>query len=135
MTVAGRKRWAESEADLRRGYGALFEALALKIDPRDPSALVLFPEMDPAADVPEITDRCWSILGRHPEDMMCATARMVVHRKGASRPSVVACTLLPYDPRFDLGGSLAEAARPVKLNHRFCAEFCVLGGATCGQRA
>jgi len=24
--------------------------------------------------------------------------------KGADRPAVVACTLLPYDPQFELGG-------------------------------
>jgi hypothetical protein len=64
---------------------------------------------------------------------MCATTRMVVKRKGADRPSVVACTLLPYDPRFDLGSTLAEASRPVPLNHPHCARFCVLGGAACSR--
>ncbi|HBV56548.1 MAG TPA: radical SAM protein, partial [Rhodobacteraceae bacterium] len=57
--------------------------------------------------------------------------RMVVKRKGASAPSVVACTLLPYDLQFDLGETLAEAERPVALNHPHCAKFCVLGGASC----
>ena len=33
--------------------------------------------------------------------------------------------------RANLTRTLADAARPVKLNHRFCAEFCVLGGASC----
>jgi hypothetical protein len=62
---------------------------------------------------------------------MCATSRMVVKRKGAPAPRVVACTLLPDDPQFDLGETLAESFRPVKLNHRHCAKFCVLGGASC----
>ena len=52
-------------------------------------------------------------------------------RGGAARPTVVSCTLLPYEEAFELGGTLAEAARPVSLNHRYCAEFCVLGGASC----
>jgi hypothetical protein len=58
---------------------------------------------------------------------------MVVKRKGASRPVVVSCTLLPYLPEFELGTSLVAAARPVKLNHPYCARFCVLGGAACSH--
>jgi hypothetical protein len=56
---------------------------------------------------------------------------MVVKRKGAQRPAVVACTLLPYDPQFELGTTLADAAGAVKLNHPHCARFCVLGGGSC----
>ncbi len=134
IAVAGRMRWNETEAASRAGYARLFRDLGVAVDAEDPASLVLFPEMDPGRDVPEITDQCWSILNKRPDDVMCATSRMVVHRKGAARPRVVACTLLPYDPRFDLGETLAGAARPVKLNHRLCAEFCVLGGATCGPR-
>ena len=75
---------------------------------------MVFPEMDAAADVPEITEACWGILGKSPESVMCATARMVVKRKGAARPAVLACTLLPYDPRFELGSTLAEASGAVR---------------------
>ena len=82
-------------------------------------------------DVAEITTACWDLLGVHPSDMMCASSRMVVRRKGAAGPAVLACTLLPYDARFELGATLAEAARPVKLNHPHCARFCVLGGGSC----
>ena len=39
--------------------------------------------------------------------------------------------LLPYDARFDYGPRLADALRPVKLNHPHCAKFCVLGGGKC----
>lgn len=66
---------------------------------------------------------------------MCASARMIVKRKGALQPTVVACTLLPYDSAFELGATLADATRPVKLNHRYCARFCVLGGASCSGRS
>ena len=54
-------------------------------------------------------------------------------RKGAERPAVVACTLLPYDAPFELGGSLAESSDTVSLNHPHCAKFCVLGGAACSR--
>ena len=45
---------------------------------------------------------------------MCASARMVVKRKGAAAPAVVACTLLPYDPQFELGSTLAESVGAVR---------------------
>ena len=83
------------------------------------------------ADVPEITEACWGILGKSPDSVMCASSRMVVKFKGAAHPTVIACTLLPYDPRFDLGPSLAGALGRVSLNHSHCAKFCVLGGGAC----
>ncbi|MEM1361572.1 MAG: radical SAM protein [Pseudomonadota bacterium] len=131
MSVAGRSLWTESEAAARAGFADLFEARGYKLDAFDPGQLVIFPEMDVTVDVPEITTECWGILGKSPDSMMCASSRMVIKRRGAERPSVVACTLLPYSPEFELGETLEEAARPVALNHPHCAKFCVLGGASC----
>ena len=108
-------------------------ANGIAVDTADPVVLMLFPEMDATADVPEITTACWGILGKSPDSLMCASARMVVKRKGAARPAVLACTLLAYDPQFELGATLAEASRPVALNHPHCAKFCVLGGAACSR--
>jgi uncharacterized Fe-S cluster-containing radical SAM superfamily protein len=133
VRVAGRTLWGEGEAALREGYRRLFAAHDLPLDAADHEQLVLFPEMDQALDVPEITDACWGILGVAPEAMMCASQRMVVKHRGRDRPSVVACTLLPYDERFDLGPTLAAASRPVALNHPHCAKFCVLGGGSCSR--
>ncbi|MFZ4690433.1 MAG: radical SAM protein [Polymorphobacter sp.] len=126
IAIAGRHLAGESDAEARAGYAALFATMGLPVPP-----LVLFPEMDAAADVPEITTACWGILDVAPETMMCASSRMVVRRRGAEAPAVLACTLLAYDPQFELGATLAQAARPVPLNHPHCARFCVLGGASC----
>ena len=101
------------------------------IDPTDPAALVLFPEMDETVDVPEITVACWGILDISPDSMMCANSRMVVKRKGDEKPAVLACTLLWDDPQFEMGKSLKESLTPVALNHPHCSRFCVLGGASC----
>ena len=134
--VAGRAGFAgrgEDEAAMRAGFAALFAARCIPIDAADPVSLMLFPEMDAAVDVPEITTACWGILRKSPDSLMCASARMVVKRRGAARPAVLACTLLPYDPRFEMGATLAEAAAPVALNHPHCARFCVLGGAACSR--
>ncbi|MFY0680122.1 MAG: radical SAM protein [Thalassovita sp.] len=131
MAVAGRMLWHESEASARDGYAQLFAKRGYAIDAQDPAMCVLFPEMDTSVEVPEITTACWDILNTSPDTMMCASSRMVVKRKGAETPSVLACTLLPYEPEFELGTSLAEAEQKVALNHPHCAKFCVLGGASC----
>ena len=130
--VCGRTCWNESEDSLRAGFARLFAEHEIDFDVDDPIGLTLLPEMDEAADVPEITEACWDILGVAPDAMMCASQRMVVKRKGEPA-SVVPCTLLPYDMEFDLGRSLAEAAGEVKLNHPHCARFCVLGGGACSR--
>ena len=132
--VAGRLGFGQDgEAPMRAGYAALFAENAIPIDARDPVALMLFPEMDEQVEVPEISESCWGILRKSPDSVMCASSRMVVKRKGTDRPAVVACTLLPYDPLFELGATLAEAAQPVALNHPHCSRFCVLGGAACSR--
>ena len=131
MAVAGRLAWAESEAESRAGFARLFAEQRFAIDADDPGQTVLFPEMDMAVEVPEITTACWGILGKSPDSVMCASSRMVVRRKGAARPAVLACTLLAYAPEFELGETLAEAEGEVHLNHPHCAKFCVLGGASC----
>ncbi|MEX0287031.1 MAG: radical SAM protein [Paracoccaceae bacterium] len=131
MAVAGRVEWAQSEADAREGFAALYAAEGFDIDPQSPMETVLFPEMDMSVDVPEITTACWSILNKSPNDVMCASSRMVIRRKGADSATVLACTLLPYAPEFEMGRTLEEAERPVHLNHPHCAKFCVLGGASC----
>jgi len=140
LALAGRTCWGESETDARAGYAALSVARGWPVDAHDPASLVLFPEMDERADVPEITESCWGILGKNPADVMCASSRMVVKRKGAAVPVVLPCTLLPYDAAFEMGSTLAQAARAdgfmfergaVKLCHPHCAKFCVLGGGSC----
>nr|WP_247714014.1 radical SAM protein [Qipengyuania xiamenensis] len=131
IAVAGRLLPEEGEVAARDCYAALFEREAIAIDAHDPARLVLFPEMDEDKDIAEITTECWGILGKSPQDIMCASSRMVVHRKGEPAPRVVACTLIPYDDGFDLGETLAEASGDVPLNHPHCARFCVLGGASC----
>jgi hypothetical protein len=133
LDVAGRRFTAEPEPAIRAGFARLFAEYGIAIDARDPVRLMLFPEMEPERDVPEITTACWGILHKSPDDVMCAAARMVVKRRDAPAPVVLACTLLAYDPRFEMGATLAEASRAVSLNHPFCASFCVLGGASCSR--
>ena len=97
--------------------------------------------MDGKHDVPEITTRCWAILNKSPGDMMCASSRMVVKRQGAAAADGrCPARCIPYDPAFEMGSTLAEAAPAdggmfaagaVKLCHPHCSKFCVLGGGSC----
>jgi len=131
IDIAGRTRWGEREEQLRAGFAALFKEIGIAINAHDKRELVLFPEMDERAEVPEITTKCWDILSVNPDDMMCASSRMVVKRKGFDKPAVLACTLLAYDKEFELGETLKQAGKSVPLNHPHCAKFCVLGGGSC----
>ncbi|HRD75271.1 MAG TPA: radical SAM protein [Hyphomicrobiaceae bacterium] len=140
LAIAGRTCWGESEPAARAGYAELIAARRWQIDANDHAALHLLPEMNEKAEVPEITNACWGILNKRPVDVMCATSRMIVKRKGADRPTVLPCTLIPYQPQFDMGPTLTEAGAAdggmfdkgaVKLCHVHCAKFCVLGGGSC----
>lgn len=131
IDLAGRTVWGESEEVSRAGYAKLIKEQKLGIDPNDTTRLVLFPEMKGTDDPPEITNACWGILNKSPSDQMCSNSRMIVKRKGAETASVVACTLIPYDERFELGTTLKESRQSVSLNHPYCATFCVLGGGSC----
>jgi hypothetical protein len=140
LHICGRTCWHEDENAARAGYAALFAERGWPVDAGNAAQLVLLPEMDVTVEVPEITTACWGILKLDPGSLMCASSRMIVKRKGAARPSVVPCTLLPYEAAFEMGATLAEAAQAdggmfdkgaVKLCHHHCAKFCVLGGGSC----
>jgi uncharacterized Fe-S cluster-containing radical SAM superfamily protein len=140
IAIAGRSRWQEGLDQARASYGALFVARGWPVDAQSPAHLMMLPEMDEKAEVPEITTRCWTILDKSPAEMMCASSRMIVKRKGAAKPTVLPCTLLPYIEAFEMGTTLAQSQRvdggmfangAVKLCHPHCAKFCVLGGGSC----
>lgn len=133
VSIAGRGIIGETMSDSEAGYQHLFNKNKISLNLEIGRNLVIFPEMSKNDNVPEITTACWGILNKSPNDQMCASERMIVKRKGADRPVVLACTLLAYDPQFELGETLASADKRVYLNHKFCAKFCVLGGASCSS--
>lgn len=128
LHIAGRQ-WGE--ADKVNGYEKLLSAHNIKLDTLSEQALMFFTEMDGDESVPEITTQCWDTLKVDPNDMMCASSRMVVKYKGEARARLTPCTLLPYEKEFVLGKTLADSNKKVYLNHRHCAKFCVLGGSSC----
>ena len=131
LAIAGRSLASEDLKTARKCYDKLLKSYNVNLNADDPEELVIFPEMDPLKDVPEITTQCWSILNKKPSDIMCASSRMIVKRRGEDKAKVLACTLIAYDKEFELGETLKNSKKSVFLNHPFCAQFCVLGGASC----
>lgn len=97
----------------------------------DSTNLVIFPELNDEDNVPEITEKCWDILKVSPKHQMCATHRMIVKRKENNLPQVVACTLIAHEDEFTYSHQLKDSMNSVRLNHPYCAKFCVLGKASC----
>ncbi len=129
--LATRLMWGEDEDTTRNNFQKFIDQFNLKLNSKSKIQLVTFAEMDVNQDTPEITTECWKILNKEPESVMCSTSRMIVKKKGEQLPSVIACTLLPYEKEFDLGKSLKESNQKVYLNHPHCSKFCVLGGSSC----
>lgn len=130
FSFATRLMWNENEKTTRENFKNFFNINKIKLDAYSTEDLVTFTEMDVNAETPEITTACWSILNKNPDDVMCSHTRMVVKKKNR-KPSVIACTLLPYDEAFDLGETLKSSLKKVYLNHPHCSKFCVLGGSKC----
>lgn len=129
--LATRLLWGEQEDQLRDNFNQFIDKYNLKLDAKSGQQLVTFTEMDEKLDTPEITTACWNILGKNPDDIMCSWSRMVVKKKENDKPTVIACTLLPYENEFDLGTSLKKSLKKIYLNHKHCSKFCVLGGSSC----
>ena len=129
--LATRLLWGEQEDQLRDNFNLFIDKYNLKLDAKSKEQLVTFAEMDEKFDTPEITTACWNLLGKNPDDIMCSSSRMVVKKKTSPKPSVIACTLLPYDDEFDLGQNLTNSLKKIYLNHKHCSKFCVLGGSSC----
>lgn len=131
LSVAARSLVNEDHHSIPGHYQKLLVGHGIHLTIKDGDNLIIFPEMSDNVNVQEITVNCWGMLNKRPEDQMCATSRMIIKRKNSKNTTVVSCTLLAYDPQFELSTTLTGAAKEVSLNHRFCSQFCVLGGASC----
>ena len=132
LSLAARSLTNEDISEAKKAYQNLLEEYKIPLKLNN-DTLVIFPEMSLKKDVPEITTACWDILNKPNTSPMCSSERMVVRKKDEPRPVVLACTLLAYEKEFEMGHSLKEASKKVYLNHPFCAQFCVLGGASCSS--
>jgi len=131
VTIAGRSLAGEQQAEALFNYQKTLDKYGVDVTVSNGDNIVIFPEMSTENNVPEITTACWDILNVRPLQQMCASERMIIKRKGSDHPVIMPCTLIAYDKQFEMGKTLEESFRKVYLNHPYCAQFCVLGGASC----
>ena len=133
ISVAARSLKDESIDFVTKEYQKLFRNREIQLDLKLGENFVVFPEMSLDKETPEISTECWNILSKNPSDLMCSSERMIVKRKNQEKLTVLPCTLIAYDQSFDLGHTLTDAKNSVPLNHPYCSQFCVLGGASCSS--
>ena len=131
VDIASRLEVGEKETDKRQGFKNLFKEIGFSLDAYDQKALILFPPMNINESTAEITEECWKILKKKPDDLMCSSSRMIVKKNGEKNTKVLACTLITKDKNFELGHTLMQSNKTVTLCHPFCSQFCVLGNSSC----
>jgi MoaA/NifB/PqqE/SkfB family radical SAM enzyme len=83
----------------------------------------------PTAEV-FITTKCFGILNRTPESLMCHFSRSIQKIDGSLR--YYPCPVIYDDGRFDLGGTLEESFKRIYVAHKNCYDYCMKGGgASC----
>jgi sulfatase maturation enzyme AslB (radical SAM superfamily) len=81
-----------------------------------------------------VTTKCFAVLGKPPESLMCHFSRSLQKIDGELR--YYPCPVIYDDPRFDLGSTLADSLRRVYVAHKNCYDYCLRGrGATCRTKA
>ena len=131
LDIASRLEDGENETDKREGFKNLFKKIGISLDANDKKTLVLFPPMNMGKPSTEITQDCWKILNKKPEDLMCSNSRMIVKKKGEKSTKILACTLITKDKNFELGETIMKSNKNVTLCHPFCSQFCFLGNSSC----
>ena len=77
-----------------------------------------------------VTTKCFGILGKSPESLMCHFSRCIQKIDGALR--YYPCPVIYDDARFELGRTLDESFRRVYIGHKNCYDYCMKGtGASC----
>ncbi len=133
LSLASRFSNSTNENDIRNKFKELIKKLGLKIDSFNKESLLLFPDMNIKEDIPEISEKCWSVLKKDPSSVMCSDSRMVVKRKNSKVPVILSCTLITKDKDFELGTDIKNSNKITYLKHPYCSQFCVLGNSSCSN--
>lgn len=77
-----------------------------------------------------ITTKCFGILNKSPQSLMCHFSRCI--QKIGSELRYYPCPVIYDDEHFDLGGTLEESFQRVYIAHKNCYDYCMKGrGASC----
>jgi MoaA/NifB/PqqE/SkfB family radical SAM enzyme len=129
----------QSLEEIRRSYIDLFPGMRIKVNLIE-NMLEMghqLVRMAAQGELPKpeifITTKCFGILNKSPESLMCHFSRCIQKIDGALR--YYPCPVIYDDERFDLGSTLEESFRRVFIAHKNCYDYCMKGsGASCRTR-
>ena len=129
----------ESPDEIRCLYGALFPGMRIEVNLIE-NILEMGHELVRMAaqgqrPTPEVfvTTKCFGILNRSPESLMCHFSRCIQKLDGTLR--YYPCPVIYDDERFDLGSTLEESFQRIYIAHKNCYDYCMKGGgASCRTR-
>jgi MoaA/NifB/PqqE/SkfB family radical SAM enzyme len=128
-----------SEA-IRQAYAALFPGMRIEVNLIENMLEMGHHLVRMAADGHRptpgvfVTTKCFGILGRSPESLMCHFSRCIQKIDGRLR--YYPCPVIYDDERFELGSTLEESFRRVYVGHKNCYDYCLKGsGASCRTHA
>jgi MoaA/NifB/PqqE/SkfB family radical SAM enzyme len=125
-----------TDAQIRDSYRSLFSGADIKVSLIENMLemghqLTTLSHRGEAAQ-PEVfvTTKCFKVLSKPAEQLMCRFSRSIQKIEGKLR--YYPCPVIYDDPRFELGGTLEESFRRVYIAHKNCYDYCMKGrGATC----
>jgi Radical SAM superfamily len=126
--------------EIRRSYAALFPGMRMEVNLIE-NMLEMGHELvriagrgeQPAPEV-FVTTKCFAILNKARESLMCHFSRCI--QKISGRLRYYPCPVIYDDERFDLGGTLEESLQRVYIAHKNCYDYCLKGrGASCRTQA
>jgi hypothetical protein len=129
----------EAPEAIRDAYAALFPGMEIEVNLIE-NMLEMGHQLvgmasdgqQPTAEV-FVTTKCFGILNKSPESLMCHFSRCIQKIDGALR--YYPCPVIYDDERFDLGATLEESFRRIYVGHKNCYDYCLRGaGASCRTR-
>jgi Radical SAM superfamily/4Fe-4S single cluster domain len=125
-----------SSAQIRSSYAALFPGMRIEVNLIE-NMLQMGQQLitmvrQGQRPTPEvfITTKCFNMLNRSPESLMCHFSRCIQKIDGVLR--YYPCPIIYNDERFELGSTLEESLRRVYIAHKNCYDYCFKGsGASC----
>jgi Radical SAM superfamily/4Fe-4S single cluster domain len=122
--------------EIRGAYAALFPGMKIEVNlienMLEMGHQLVRMESQGRRPAPEVfvTTRCFGILNRAPESLMCHFSRCIQKIEGALK--YYPCPVIYDDERFELGGTLRESLRRIYVGHKNCYDYCLKGtGASC----
>jgi hypothetical protein len=122
--------------EILAGYAALFPGMRVEVNLIENILEMGHQLVRMASDgqrpAPEvfITTKCFGVLNRSPESLMCHYSRCIQKLDGRLR--YYPCPVIYDDERFDLGATLEGSFRRVYIGHKNCYDYCLKGtGASC----